>query len=113
MAIAILVAGVAPADDPKDQPPAEEPELKAREEFRRRIAFLKSVDRTTTAQQVKASLQEPRRVARQLLHRRHVEQWFYELSSPGEPPIAVRVELLWTSREEARVLTVYYNRPLP
>jgi hypothetical protein len=58
------------------------------------------VKRDLTAHQVRRLLGKSDRVSRQVLFRKHIEQWIYDR------PVPVRVEFLCLPAEEARVQSV-------
>src|SRR5262245_47567465 len=57
-----------------------------------------------SAKEVQASLGLPRKIARQILYRRHLEQWTYDA------PISVRVELDCVRGQEPHVISVHSLR---
>jgi hypothetical protein len=84
-----LFALAAEPEGPRGQPPAE----------------VKKVDLTRlkpglTATEVRELLGQPKRVSRQILSGRYLEQWTFD------PPNAVRIEFDWRKGQERQILTV-------
>jgi hypothetical protein len=65
-----------------------------------RQAILVEVKRDMSADRVRTLLGGPNRVARQILYRKHLEQWVYEEPAP------TRIEFSCVPSEEARVVSV-------
>jgi hypothetical protein len=63
----------------------------------------KGVGRTMSADEVKRRLGPPRRVARQILFRRHLEQWTY-----GTPPVCIELDCV--RGQEMQVVSVHSLR---
>jgi hypothetical protein len=60
-----------------------------------------------TAAEAQDLLGKPKRVARQILYGRYLEQWTYD------DPVAVRIEFDWRKGQEKQILTVQPLSPPP
>jgi hypothetical protein len=58
-----------------------------------------------TAAEVRALLGPPKRVGRQVVHKRCLEQWVYET------PFAVRIDFDWVQGRPSQILTVHSISP--
>jgi hypothetical protein len=66
-----------------------------------RAQNIPKIKRGLPATEVRNLLGKPDRIARQILFRRHLEQWIYD------NPINARVEIVYSPGEEAQVQAVY------
>lgn len=85
--------------DDKGQPPAQKPRTPEDAP-----AANRGVSKGMPASKVIEIVGQPRRIARQILFRSHVEQWSYE------EPIDLRIELRGVRGQEAQVVSVHSLR---
>jgi hypothetical protein len=92
VALGLLCAGPAPTAEPAD-PDARKPDVNPK-------ALLAKLRHCKTAAEAEDVLGKPKRVARQLLYGRYLEQWTYD------DPVPVRIEFDWRKGQEKQILTV-------
>ncbi len=68
-----------------------------------RVENIAQIRRGMPATEVRKLLGTPDRIARQILFRRHFEQWIYD------NPINARIEIVSTPGEEAQVKAIYLS----
>ena len=100
LALVLVPSGIPAPAEPPEEPARERPDVAKRDRL------LSQIERQMPAARVRQFLGPPNRIARQVLFRRHLEQWIYDA------PLAVRVEFFCVPGEEARVLNVLPD-PLP